>query len=152
MMRLPLIWMIVQTFLFFARGMAQTEADTSSATPAIVKSPRTAVIRSALIPGWGQWYNEKKLKAIVVFGGEAALVGTAIGYHRLAAKSETDLERDFYLDNKSKFLWYLVAVHLLNMLDAYIDAHLWDFDTGPDLSSGTPGGESVMLLGIRWRW
>ena len=152
MKRLPYILIFFLGCLVATKGRAQVQADTTAAEPSIVKSPRTAVIRSALIPGWGQWYNEKRIKAIIVFGGEAVLVGTAIGYHRLASKSETDIERDFYLDNKSKFIWYFVAAHLLNMLDAYIDAHLWDFDTGPDLSSVHPGEEAVLLFGIRLKW
>ena len=30
-------------------------------------------MRSLAVPGWGQWYNEKKLKAAVVFAAELGI-------------------------------------------------------------------------------
>lgn len=100
------------------------------------KSPMGAVIRSALLPGLGQWYNEQRIKALIVFGGEAALVGNIIYYRQKAREAEIEDNRLFYEDVQSRFTWILAAVHLLNMLDAFVDAHLFDFDAGPDLSVG----------------
>ena len=74
------------------------------------------------------------LEKLLVFGGEVALVGNAVYYNQRVAKSTSDDERRFYRDVRGRFLWWLLAVHLLNVLDAYVDAHLWNFDTGPDLS------------------
>jgi len=115
------------------------------------KSPTGAVIRSALIPGWGQWYNGQKLKALLVVGVELGLVGEAIYYNQLAAKSSTVWERDFYEDWRSRFLWWLLAAHILNMLDAYVDAHLKDFDTGPNLSIRRGVGDGMGAM-ITFRW
>jgi len=120
--------------LFVSRVQAQEKADSLDVPMLETKSPTVAMIRSALLPGWGQWYNDQKWKALLVFGGEAALVGNAIYYNQRVAESTTDDERRFYRDVRGRFLWWLLAVHLLNVLDAYVDAHLWNFDTGPDLS------------------
>ena len=128
------LFISILLFILFNCAAAQ-EADTVKSVPLVVKSPRTAMLRSAFVPGWGQWYNNQKLKALIVFGGEAALIGNAVYYNQMAVSSTTYGDRKFYQDIRSQFLWWLVAVHLLNILDAYVDAHLFDFDTGPDLSS-----------------
>ena len=113
----------------FAQG-TKTQADTLTAE---TKSPKGALVRSALIPGWGQWYNENKWKAVLVLGTEMVLIGNVIFQDRMARQSKTTWERDYYLNNRNQFTWWYFGVYLLNLLDAYVDAHLWNFDTGPDL-------------------
>ena len=120
--------------LSFSRVQAQEKADSLNVRMTKTKSPTVAMIRSALLPGWGQWYNDQKWKALLVFGGEVALVGNAVYYNQRVAKGTSDDERRFYRDVRGRFLWWFLAVHLLNVLDAYVDAHLWNFDTGPFLS------------------
>jgi len=124
-----MIFLILSSTLF-----AQAEADSVVIEKPKTKSVNGALFRSALIPGWGQWYNGKKLKTLLVLGGEAALIANAVSQHQKAKQSQSDAERAFYQDNKSKWIWYTAAVYLLNILDAVVDAHLYDFDTGPDLS------------------
>lgn len=116
---------------------AQTDADSLNNEEKVEKSPTVAILRSALIPGLGQLYNRQIFKAILVFGGEAALVGNAIYYNQLQVRSSTEDEWEFYRNVKSRFLWWLFAVHLLNVIDAYVDASLFEFDTSPDLSFRT---------------
>lgn len=141
-------------FLIYAVGLrAQVGTDTVRVSVPVEKSPRGAILRSALIPGWGQWYNEQKLKALVVFSGEMALLGTAVYYNQLAVKSTMDYEREFYEYNRGRFLWWLLGVHLINILDAYVDAHLWNFDTGPDLSfRGSMREGKEILIAFSWRF
>lgn len=136
-------------FLNAADVWSQIENDTTGIQFSVEKSPRVAVIRSALVPGWGQWYNGQKLKALLVLGGELALAGNAILYNQWAVKSSTKMEREFYQYNRSRFLWWFFGVYLLNILDAYVDAHLWNFDTGPDLSSLWVMGEEKVLVTLR---
>jgi hypothetical protein len=85
-------------------------ADTS-ARPAPV--PRTAVLLS-LVPGGGQWYNQKHFKAVVV-------CGTAVS---LAMARHYEGDRGIRED----LSWWLVGVYIYNLLDAYVDAHLARFD------------------------
>jgi hypothetical protein len=114
--------------------LAQTAGDTSRVESMPYKSPRAAMIRSALLPGLGQWYNGQKFKAVLVFGGELGLMANAIYQNQRVVQSKTEGERAFYLNNRSLSLWWLFGIYLLNILDAYVDAHLMDFDVGPELS------------------
>lgn len=118
------------------------------------KSPTGALLRSLAFPGWGQWYNEKKLKAIIAFSAETFLIGLALHLNHQANRDRrpedftdpgreitkgnfrnlVERERNFYLDRRNLTYWWLAGVKLLSMLDAYVDAYLHDFDAGPDLA------------------
>jgi len=124
-----LIFLVCSSTLF-----AQANADSLTIQKPKQKSINGALFRSALIPGWGQWYNGKKLKTLLVLGGEAALIANAVSQNQKAQESRSDAERLYYEDNRGKWVWYAFAVYLLNILDAVVDAHLSDFDTSPDLS------------------
>jgi hypothetical protein len=127
--------------------MAQeAEPDTSHGRSARVVTPRGALVRSALLPGWGQWYNEQKWKAALVIGLELGLASAAVYYNQLAMQSTNTLDMTWYKDIRSRIIWWGVAVYLLNLIDAYVDANLWDFDTGPDLTWG--GGTGYTLCTI----
>jgi len=134
-----------------------------------VKSPTGAMIRSLIFPGWGQLYNRKILKAILVFGAETGLIANSIylnqkykEWNQKYKESEPGLEqniiianREFYINNRNKSNWWLVGVILLSMADAFVDAHLSDFDESPDLSflNITPFGNgefAVIQLSICW--
>ena len=47
------------------------------------KNPTGAMIRSLVFPGLGQWYNNKKFKALIVFGAETGLLANAIYLNQL---------------------------------------------------------------------
>lgn len=121
------------------------------------KSPRGAVIRSLIFPGWGQWYNEKKLKALLAFGAECGAAGSAI-YWNQKVVSGPEYYREYYINRRNESVWWLVGIILVSMADAYVDAHLYDFDESPDLSmniggirSGFSNGENKFsfLVGLR---
>jgi hypothetical protein len=99
-----------------------------------VKSPTGAMIRSLIFPGWGQLYNKKYFKAILAFGAEIGLAANSIYLNQRYKTSETELEREFYINNRNLSNWYLLGVILFSMADAFVDAHLSDFDESPDLS------------------
>lgn len=107
----------------------------SLSTPVKMKIPRNAMIYSALCPGLGQWYNEQKIKSVIVFGGEAALIGNAVYYNQQLVKSHVERDINFYDNLRGQFIWYSAFFYLINILDAYVDAHLFTFDVGPDLSN-----------------
>lgn len=98
------------------------------------KTPNGAMIRSAIFPGWGQWYNKKKFKAVVVFCAETGLLANAIYLNQQLVKSSEYYEREFYINNRNISVWWLVGVTLFSMADAFVDAHLADFDESPILS------------------
>jgi len=96
-----------------------------------VKSPMSAMLRSAVLPGWGQWYNHQKIKSLLVIGGELGLLGNASYQNRMALRSKTQEEKEFYRNNRNLSLWWFAGVYFLNLMDAYVDAQLWRFDIGP---------------------
>lgn len=117
------------------------------------KSPWLAVGLSAMTPGAGQLYNRNYWKAPVIWGlagywiyewvklnnkyedfrdqyNQSLMTSPPEGNGRLLGN------RDFYRDERDKFAWYLGALYFLNLVDAYVGAHLYDFDVSPDLAAG----------------
>jgi len=139
-------------FLSTSSLFASPEGDTTE-TSVPEKSPMGALLRSALVPGWGQWYNGAKLKSILVFGGGMALIGAAVIQNQRAVKSSIPEEREFYQNDRDRFIWYFLGAYLLNLLDAYVDASLSNFDTGPDLSIHSPMSDGKgIIIAICWRF
>jgi hypothetical protein len=112
----------------------------------LTKSPRGALIRSAVLPGWGQWYNGSRWKSGLVAAAGIGLGANIAFQNRRAADSATDEERAYYVNNRNLTFWWVAGLYALTLADAYVDAHLWHFDTGPE-----PGGEEFGggVLGVR---
>lgn len=98
------------------------------------KSPRGAMLRSIFVPGWGQFYNGKWLKGLLIAGAELGLITNAVVLNKWANEATTDEEYYFYIDNRNLSFWLLGATILYSMADAYVDAHLFQFDESPDLA------------------
>jgi hypothetical protein len=66
--------------------------------------------------------------------------------NRRAADSVTEDERVFYENSRNLTWWWIAGLYALTLADAYVDAQLWHFDTGPE-----PGGEAFGggVLGVR---
>lgn len=121
-------------------------------------SPQTAALMSACLPGLGQVYNRKYRKVPVVYAGvglvsyfiisnskNLKLYNTAYkaridndpattdGYPKYSDESLKQ-RRDFYRRNTELSVIAATAVYLLNILDATVDAHLFDFDIDDNLS------------------
>ncbi len=122
--------------------------DSTKNTKLKTKSPKGAMIRSLVFPGLGQFYNGQYIKAVIVLAGQSTLIGFSFYYNNELRKSTAALEKStttldmelyasakaFYRDQRNRMYWFIGAATLLSMLDAYIDAHLYEFDTGPDLA------------------
>jgi hypothetical protein len=96
------------------------------------------MLRSLAFPGWGQFYNGKYLKATLVFGTEAGLIATAVYWNQKAVRATDRDVQLFYQNNRNTANWWLAGTILLSMIDAYVDAHLSDFDESPKLSLVSP--------------
>jgi len=102
------------------------------------KKPLKATALSLLIPGGGQFYNESYWKSGGVFLLESTVIGMAT-YHHLKAedyyKKYTQTESaeyynkylEYYNKRQSDLFWVGTVV-FLSMIDAFVDAHLFDFD------------------------
>lgn len=122
--------------------------------PPSYHSPKKAALFS-LIPGGGQLYNKKYWKVPVIY---ACYGGLAYGFnfnqkeyiiYRNALRNNLNGVHDAYsvyseetLDNAYKFyknrrdLCVIggIALYLLNIVDAAVDAHLYTFNVSDDLS------------------
>ena len=139
---------------------APTQPDTTKKI--VPHSPRKAMIRSAILPGWGQAYNKKYWKIPIVYGA----LGTAAGffiYNRREYIDSRDAYRNMMDEDdtnnhliKPKFRpvdpeavrQYRIAVRQyvdysvlaflvlwgLNVVDAAVDGHMRDFNVTDDLS------------------
>lgn len=112
------------------------------------------MLRSAIIPGWGQLYNESYWKIPIIWGASAWFIYAWIrqddnyNYYRdLYNKSLIETSngnanykklRDFYRDDRDLFAIYLGLTYFLNIIDAYVDAHLFDFDIGMNSFTNEP--------------
>jgi hypothetical protein len=137
------LYFVIILFLFVLNSpklFAQTDdgAALNSASTAqdsiVAKNPKGAMLRSMVVPGWGQFYNRKWFKGVIIAGTEVGLVGNAVILNQWAKESVTDDERLYYVDNRNLSFWVLGAVILYSMADAYVDAALFNFDESPELS------------------
>jgi hypothetical protein len=131
--------------------------------------PRFVMMRSLLIPGWGQFYNHAYIKAAAVAGGEIWLLATlSTANHDLSQlQVEVDAARESgdaaalasatqaYNDKLDHFVstqWLLGGVVVYALLDAYVDAHFRHFAVEFRKDSAPPGGPAPARLRLDLRW
>jgi len=129
------------------------------------KSATVAMVASMVLPGAGQIYNESYWKAPVVWGLGAYFYyvyhdqNKQYQFFRTAYAASVDsagsegnsnlkTQRDFYFSQRNTFGWYLAITYLVTIVDAYVDASLFNFEVSPDLQ---PHGEWKATLHIRLR-
>jgi len=103
-------------------------------------SPKSAMIRSAIIPGWGQWSNGKKIKSIAVASIEGYLLYNFVDYwkkYNMAVNEENEQDIELFRNERSKYGWWLFLGHILSLMDAYVDAYLTDFNKNMDINYST---------------
>ena len=121
-------------------------------------SPTKALIMSAIIPGSGQFYNKKYWKIPIIYVGFGACAYSINFNHKyyidyknaFLYKTDGDsttidlyptYSSDIVLQYKNYYrrnleLSYIVGglIYILNLIDASVDANLFDFDVSDDLS------------------
>ena len=176
MIRILTLCLLISTSGF---SQSLTTADSLGLYEKEQKSPQGAMLRSALIPGWGQWYNEEYVKVPVMFGVFAGIGFVANWYHvkyddyrsryissSLRLQNDPLLEsntvfmrehkfnktaREFYRDNRDVYLFYLVLAYFLNIVDAYVDAQLFGFDVDGPLSAKLNDMKKPDISSVSWR-
>lgn len=122
-------------------------------------TPAKAALLSAALPGMGQAYNKKYWKIPIIYAGFAGL-GYWIGHNTKNYKtfreayrlridddsltidrfteqySSGDLKilKDFYKRNLDLSVILTIVWYSLNIIDAAVDAHLFEFDVSDNLS------------------
>jgi len=131
-------------------------------------NPTGALLRSAFVPGWGQFYNRKYIKGTVIALGESYLIFGIYDDWKEASRFErnfknaTDLTikaREFAnfenaRDRRNLKMWIMAAAVFYSMFDAYVDAHLANFDQKDKayevfLSPQSDGIQLVLTLDIK---
>ncbi len=118
------------------------------------KSPKKAALYSATIPGLGQIYTKKYWKVPIVYAGiitsvyfidennkqykkykNAALQSYETEQNQLGyTYSELKTLKDHYRRNRDVSYFSLIGIYLLNIVDASVNAHLYNFDVSDDIS------------------
>lgn len=156
-----------------APSLRSESTATATATTGYVmsRSPTAAVLLS-IVPGGGQLYNGQYIKSALFLAAGGYFAFQTIRYHKsfLEKVDEVDaiplddstgarefprLQREFYRDNRDLNAAYFIGVQLLSMIDAYVGAHLFDFD----VDDGEDGLSSRLYLdpmrpgvGLAMRW
>jgi len=129
----------------------------ASAQETITKIPKKAGLYSAILPGGGQFYTRKYWKIPIIYAGlitSAYYIRENNNSYQLykntyvnrlqnnnsdefyGTYSNTDLKTlsDYYRRNREISILCFFGTYLLNIIDASVSAHLFDYDVSDDLS------------------
>lgn len=146
------------------------------------EQPRAVMLRSLVVPGWGQAYNHAWFKAVGVAGTEGWLISSvlhdrsqlnglrdqanaAAQLHDEAAYIAAVNRYNSRLDGYVGGQWLLGGLLAYALIDAYVDAHFrrfeLEFQSDPALPrdiapedgrGGAPPGDSGGRLSLRWHF
>ena len=171
-----IIFVISLCTLITHPGYAQVDQDSSFRKSKSVedtsfvmrKSPGGAALRSAILPGLGQFYNESYWKIPIIFCIGGYLIYGYISNNNLftryrdeyAASVGADspsgdlnikLYREFYRDQRDTYAWFFGLLYLIQIADAFVDAHLFDFSVeNGSHASLMFTGPAQLTFQIRW--
>ena len=119
------------------------------------KIPKKAALYSAILPGAGQVYTKKYWKVPVIYGGlitSAYYINESNDFYQLYKStylnrldgdftdnlnySDSDLRTltEHYRRNREVSALLFTLTYILNIVDASVNAHLFDYDVSEDLS------------------
>lgn len=130
-------------------------------------SPTGALLRSVVIPGWGQWSNGKKQKAFIYAGVESYFFAKALTWRGRAAdrlrawEASCDSEGgcnsalfstfDSARDRRNYFYWLLGTTIFVSMFDAYADRYLITLEQTRNRGDDFWGGQASIAPSEEWR-
>lgn len=145
------------------------------------EQPRMIMLRSLLVPGWGQLHNHAWIKAAGVAGAEGWLVRSILrdrdaldGLKREVDAAQGRNDEAAYIDAANRYnskldgyvggQWLLGGLLTYALVDAYVDAHFRNFEiefrtdpalpreAAPEDARGASGGLSRSRLSLRWHF
>lgn len=129
--------------MFTVAVMISVTAGQEPDSSAVEKSPTRAVLYSIFLPGAGQVYNGKYVKAVVILAAQAYMAyqfNRNLKIYKRWDPEKYDLPRHRYLEKRNKFAWWTAFIYIYNILDALVDSHLSAFQEdefeGVEPSSG----------------
>ena len=157
-------WALIFLFFINTSSKAQvtdtiSKTDSTSVEKIKYHSPKKATLMSTIVPGLGQIYNRKYWKLPIIYGGFAALIyslsfnqseyvqfrnaykyrvdgnpATVDKYVGILPDDELFAIQKSYNRYRDLSAIGLGLLYVLNIVDASVDAHLFSFDVGDDLS------------------
>jgi hypothetical protein len=120
------------------------------------KNATKAMLYSLVIPGGGQFYNQKYLKAGIDFAAESILIGYTLHYHikmnDAYDKYKQNPEMPNYYDEYSRYyekrqsiFWWFGAVKFMSVVDAFVDAKIYNYEEKKRKIELRFGGDKVSL-------
>lgn len=150
------------TYILHSESKSETPTNSTAAlTDTLQKSHsvRKATLLSTLLPGAGQVYNKKVWKVPIIYAAFGSLVylikfnsdrfntyenallyrydddpATIDAYQGLYSDDNLKSLRDFYRRNRDLSFVGVSLVYVLNIIDAHVDAHLFNFNVDDNLS------------------
>ena len=137
-LRLACGWASLLLALLAGQPAGATEAATDSTRTDTLPSAHGALLRSAVLPGWGQYYNGRPIKGLFFGAASAtALTAVVVEHRRIRSAPTPEEHQDRTARRNSRLLYFALSVALA-AIDAYVDAHLADFGTvqsGPSIGA-----------------
>jgi hypothetical protein len=115
---------------------------------------------SAILPGVGQIYNKKPIRAVVIWSSMLVFGYGAyycheefVKYGRESSGVTSDLSVN-YKKTRNIFLFLAILCYVANIFDAYVGANLESYDVSDDISLKMyPSADSFGLsLGFNWNF
>ena len=139
-------------------------------------SPLQRAVRSAAVPAWGQLTNGKSTKAVVLLSVQTYIYTRVVLESRRAGESQrraewlrrmdtedavvaslltaAEVSSQEHFDRRRNLLFWAIVAGFYGAIDAYIDAHLGDFEGDLEkdgaLFARVDPGEGAVELGLRF--
>lgn len=117
--------------LFFSLLLSYNlNAQINEVDSTLIKNSRQAFLFS-LVPGGGQFYNQKYIKGSLVMGLETLAFYSWLENSKIYKNYDSDiysLRQNRYLEKRNKYAWWVIFLYFYSMIDAMVDAHLSPFD------------------------
>jgi hypothetical protein len=119
----------------------------------ISKSAATAMLLTTFIPGGGQFYTKRWFKGILIGGTQSYIIykgaKTQFELNDVERKlqesysSSLAAEKEDLLVQRREILWLGALVWTIGVLDAYVDARLYDFKS--DITIDARGDPKITI-------
>lgn len=119
---------------------------------------------TAVVPGFGQVYNKSAWKLPIYYGLMGYFASRVIDdsdkyqqyrdeYNETGSSEAAD-NRDKYREKRNTQLVWLILTHVAGIVDAYVDAQLYDFDNVMEsgVGSASPLGNDVPALSVSMKF
>ncbi len=128
----------------FAQPLVQSqEADSLRKKTRWVPNPTVAALLSTAVPGAGQIYSRAYWHSIIFLAAEGYCAWRAIDAAQTANEmwnkrtslspgtqqyEDARIQFEYSTTERNTYLWFLAGAKLLDIADAYVSAHLYDFE------------------------